>query len=65
MYNVTRQACVSTELKQEAQAVFSAIRNSTAEAIHVSLQHAVNSGGLPFPPSAKTPNAQTPAALVE
>ncbi len=65
MSNVTVQARVSTELKQEAEAVFSAIGMSTAEAIRVFLQQAVNNGGLPFQPTAKTPNAETLAAMTE
>lgn len=65
MPNVTVQARVSSELKQEAEAVFSAIGMSTAEAIRVFLQQAVNSGGLPFRPTASTPNAETLAAMME
>lgn len=65
MANVTVQARVSPELKQEAEAVFSAIGMSTAEAIRVFLQQAVNSGGLPFQPSAKIPSAETLAAMME
>jgi DNA-damage-inducible protein J len=65
MANVTVQARVSPELKQEAEAVFSAIGMSTAEAIRVFLQQAVNSGGLPFRPAAKTPSAETLAAMME
>jgi DNA-damage-inducible protein J len=65
MSNVTVQARVSVELKQEAEAVFSAIGLSTAEAIRVFLQQAVNSGGLPFQPTSKTPNAETLAAMME
>lgn len=65
MANVTVQARVSPELKEEAEAVFSAIGLSTAEAIRVFLQQAVNSGGLPFRPAAKTPNAETLAAMIE
>jgi DNA-damage-inducible protein J len=65
MSNVTVQARVSPELKEEAEAVFSAIGLSTAEAIRVFLQQAVNSGGLPFQPTAKTPNAETLTAIME
>jgi DNA-damage-inducible protein J len=65
MSNVTVQARVNLELKQEAEAVFSAIGMTTAEAIRVFLQQAVNSGGLPFQPTAKIPNAETLAAIVE
>jgi DNA-damage-inducible protein J len=65
MPNTTVQARVSQELKEEAEAVFTAIGMSTAEAIRVFLQQAVNSGGLPFQPSAKKPNAETLAAMFE
>ena len=65
MSNVTIQARVSPELKEEAEAVFNAIGMTTAEAIRVFLMQAVNSGGLPFQPSAKMPNAETAAAILE
>lgn len=65
MANATIQARVNVELKQDAEAVFSAIGMTTAEAIRVFLQQTVNSGGLPFQPTAKTPNAETLAALIE
>jgi DNA-damage-inducible protein J len=65
MPNVTVQARVDPELKQEAEAVFSAIGMTTAEAIRVFLQQAVNSGGLPFRPTGKSPNAETLAAMME
>jgi DNA-damage-inducible protein J len=65
MSNVTVQARVNQELKQEAEAIFSAIGMTTAEAIRVFLQQAVNSGGLPFQPTAKTPNVETMAAMME
>jgi DNA-damage-inducible protein J len=65
MTNVTVQARVTLELKQDAETVFSAIGMTTAEAIRVFLQQAVNSGGLPFQPTAKTPNAETLAAITE
>jgi DNA-damage-inducible protein J len=65
MPNITVQARVNAELKQEAEAVFSAIGLTTAEAIRVFLQQSVNSGGLPFQPTAKKPNAETLAAMTE
>lgn len=65
MPNVTVQARVSPELKQQAENVFSAIGMSTAEAIRVFLQQVVNSGGLPFQPTAKTPNFETLEAMAE
>lgn len=65
MSNVTVQARVSAELKEEAEAVFAAIGMSIAEAIRVFLQQSVNSGGLPFQPTAKIPNAETKQAMEE
>jgi DNA-damage-inducible protein J len=65
MSNVTVQTRVSAELKQEANAVFAAIGMSTAEAIRIFLQQAVNSGGLPFQPTVKIPNAETKQAMDE
>ncbi len=65
MSNVTVQARINPELKQEAEAVFAAIGMTTAEAIRVFLKQAVNNGGLPFQPMARIPNAETLAAMVE
>jgi DNA-damage-inducible protein J len=65
MSNATVQARISAELKQQAEAVFTAIGMSTAEAIRVFLQQAVNSGGLPFQPTAKLPNPETLEAMTE
>jgi len=65
MPNVTVQARVSPELKQEAEAVLSDIGLSTADAIRVFLKQVVNSGGLPFQPTAKTPGVETQEAIIE
>lgn len=65
MTNVTVQARISRELKEEAETIFTAMGLSTAEAIRVFLQQVVNSGGLPFQPTAKRPNAETLAAILE
>lgn len=65
MSNVTIQSRVSPELKQQAEAVFSALGLSTADAIRMFLQQSVNVGGLPFQPIAKRPNAETLAAMEE
>jgi DNA-damage-inducible protein J len=65
MPNVTVKARVSSELKEEAEAVFAAIGMSTEEAIRVFMQQAVNCGGLPFQPTAKIPNAETRQAMSE
>ena len=65
MANVTVQARISPELKEAADATLSAIGLSTAEAIRLFLQQTVNSGGLPFQPTAKRPNAETLEAMLE
>lgn len=65
MSNVTIQSRVSPELKQQAEAVFAALGLSTADAIRMFLQQAVNVGGLPFQPSVKRPNADTLDAMKE
>jgi len=65
MSNVTVQARISPELKQEAEAVLFSVGMTTAEAIRVFLKQVVNSGGLPFQPTARTPNTETLAAMME
>ena len=65
MTNVTVQCRIKPELKEKAEAVFSAIGLSTADAIRMFLQQSINVGGLPFRPSAKLPNAETLAAMEE
>ena len=65
MSNVTVQARITPELKQEADVLFAAMGMTTAEAIRIFLHQAVNSGGLPFQPQAKIPNAETLAAMQE
>ncbi len=65
MANVTIQARISLELKEQAESVLAEIGLSTADAIRVFLQQTVNSGGLPFQPTAKRPNAETLDAMLE
>ena len=65
MPNVTVQARITPELKEEADAILGAIGLTSAEAIRVFLQQIVNSGGLPFQPTAKRPNAETLEAMLE
>ena len=65
MANVTVQARISPELKEEAELILSAIGLTTADAIRVFLQQTVNSGGLPFQPTAKRPNVETLEAMAE
>lgn len=59
------QARVSPELKEQADAILNSMGLKTAEAIRMFLQQVVNTGGLPFQPSAKLPNEDTLAALKE
>jgi len=65
MANVTVQARVSPELKEQAEAILAEIGLSTADAIRLFLQQTVNAGGLPFQPTAKRPNAETVEAMNE
>jgi DNA-damage-inducible protein J len=65
MPNVTVQARVSAELKEDAEAVFAAIGLTTAEAIRIFMQQSVNSGGLPFQPTAKVASPETLQAMSE
>jgi len=65
MPNDTVQVRITPELKKEAEAVFKAMGMKTSEAIRLFLQQAVNSGGLPFQPTAKQPNAATREAMKE
>lgn len=65
MANVTVQSRISPELKEQADAILSSMGLSTADAIRLFLQQVVNSGGLPFQPTARRANADTRAALQE
>lgn len=63
--NVTVQSRISPELKRQADAILSAMGLSTADAIRIFLQQVVNSGGLPFQPTVRRPNAETREAMQE
>ena len=65
MSSVTVQLQVSPELKKQAEAVFAALGLSTAGAIRMFLQQVVNTGGLPFQPTAKRLNPKTLEAMTE
>lgn len=65
MTNETVQVRVTPELKEQAEAVFRAMGLKTSEAIRLFLQQSVNSGGLPFQPMTKRPNAHTREAMQE
>ena len=63
--NTHVQARVTPELKEQADAILNAMGLKTAEAIRLFLQQVVNTGGLPFQPRAKVPNADTIVAMKE
>jgi DNA-damage-inducible protein J len=65
MSRVAVQSRVSPELKEQADAIFAALGLSTADAIRMFLQQAVNAGGLPFQPTVRRPNAETLEAMRE
>lgn len=52
MTSITVQSRVDASLKAQAEAVFSGMGMSTADAIRIFLQQTVNDGGLPFRPHA-------------
>lgn len=56
---------VEDKLKEQSEQVFKAIGMTPSEAIRVFLTQCVNSGGLPFRPISRQPNAETLAALNE
>ena len=62
---VTIQSRVTPQLKRSAEAVFKSIGLSASDAIRVFLQQSVNTGTIPFPLVAKTPNKCTIAAMRE
>ena len=65
MSNVTIQARISPELKEQADTLFNTLGLSTSDAIRIFIQQAVNFGGLPFPITVKRPNVDTVAAMTE
>ena len=65
MENVTVQARINPQLKKQVEGVLKEIGLSTSDAIRVFLQQCVNSGGLPFQPVARQPNAETIEAIDE
>ena len=65
MSNITIQARISQELKEEVETIFSEIGLKTSDAIRMFLKQTVNDGGLPFRPHANKPNAKTIAAMRE
>ena len=69
MASQTIQTRVSSELKQQAEAVFASIGLGVSDAIRMFLQQSINEGGIPFKPRVKRhpriPNAETTAAMEE
>ena len=65
MSSVAVQSRVSPELKAQAEAIFAALGLSTSDAIRMFLQQAVNTGGLPFQPTIRRPNAEALEAMRE
>lgn len=65
MSSVTIKSRVSPELKEQAEVLFAALGLSTSDAIRMFLQQSVNTGGLPFRPTTKRPNADTLEAMAE
>jgi len=63
MANKLVQARVREDLKMQADELFASIGMSTADAIRIFLQQAVNDCGLPFTPKIKNPNATTLKAI--
>lgn len=56
---------VNSQLKQEADSLFSDLGLTMSSAITLFLKAAVNDDGLPFPVTRRQPNATTRAALDE
>ena len=65
MSNEVIQVRVPSEMKEQAEQVFASVGLKMGEAIRVFLQQSINSGGLPFQPHMKRPNAETIAAMRE
>lgn len=56
---------VDSELKQEAEALFSDLGLNMSSAINMFLRSAINYNGIPFEVKRSTPNAETRAVLDE
>jgi len=50
---------ISSDIKDDAEAVFQEMGMTTTEAMRMFLSQCINIGGLPFTPSGKRPNQQT------
>jgi len=56
---------VPKETKIDAEAIFKQMGMTTSEPMRIFLSQCINSGGLPFKPHSKVPNAETIKALEE
>ena len=65
MTTVTVQSRVQKDIKDQAEAVFSQLGMSVADAIRIFLHQSITIGGLPFQPLTKIPNSETIAAFRE
>lgn len=65
MENITVQSRITPELKEASESILNAMGLKTSEAIRLFLQQVVNSEGLPFRPTIKTPNQKTLSAIRE
>ncbi|MEZ5691225.1 MAG: type II toxin-antitoxin system RelB/DinJ family antitoxin [Rickettsiales bacterium] len=65
MVNQVIQTRISSELKQEAEALFNSMGLGMSEAIRMFLQQSINEGAIPFQPRARQPNMDTINAMRE
>lgn len=56
---------VSEEIKADAEVIFKQMGMTMSEAMRIFLSQCINSGGLPFKPHSKIPNAETIKSLEE
>jgi DNA-damage-inducible protein J len=63
--NTVIQTRVPAIFKKQAEALFASMGLNLPDAIRMFLQQSLNEGALPFQPRAKTPNAETIAAMEE
>lgn len=65
MSTVTTSIRIDSQLKQEADRLFSDLGMNFSTAVNTFLRQAVRDQGLPFRPTRDTPNAETLAAMQE
>lgn len=59
------QIRISTELKEQAEALFAELGLKTSDAVRMFLHQSINTHGLPFQPQTRIPNAETLEAFAE